>query len=46
MLRDTRVALFLLGEFIYSRRANDSDAFRGLLSEGVQGIGVTVEEER
>ena len=46
MPRDTRVALFLLGEFIYARRAIDSDAVRGLLSEGVQGIGVTVEEER
>ena len=46
MPRDTRDALVLLGEFIYARRASDSDAFRGLLPEGIQGIGVTVVEER
>ena len=32
MTRDTRIALFLIGELVAALRANDSDAFRGLLS--------------
>ena len=45
MTRDTRVALFLTGELVAALRANDSDAFRGLLSEGIQELGVTEVEE-
>ena len=35
MTRDTRIALFLMGELVAALRANDSDAFRGLLKLGV-----------
>ena len=45
MTRDIRIALFLMGELIYALRANDSDAFRGLLSEGMQELGEPVVEE-
>ena len=45
MTRDTRTALFLMGELIYALRANDSDAFRSLLAEGMQELGVTEVEE-
>ena len=45
MSQDTRIALFLMGELIYALRANDPDAFRGLLSEGMQELGVTEVEE-
>ena len=45
MTHDTRIALFLMGELIAALRANDSDAFRGLLSEGIQELGVTEVEE-
>ena len=45
MTRDTRIALFLMGELVAALRANDPDAFRGLLSEGVQKLGVTEVEE-
>ena len=33
--------LFLMGELVAALRANDPDAFRGLLSEGMQELGVT-----
>ena len=36
MARDTRIALFLMGELVAALRANDPAAFRGLLSEGIQ----------
>ena len=36
-----RTALFLLGELVVALRADDHDAFRGLLSEGMQQLGVT-----
>ena len=41
MTLDTRIALFLMGELVASLRANDpdADAFRGLLSEGMQELG-------
>ena len=39
MTRDTRIALFLMEELVAALRANDSDAFRGLLSEGIQDLG-------
>ena len=45
MTQDTRIALFLLGELVASLRANDSDAFRNLLSEGIQELGTTEVEE-
>ena len=41
MTRDTRIALYLMGELVAALRANDLDAFRGLLSEGMQELGVT-----
>ena len=40
MARDTRIALFLMGELVAALRANDPAAFRGLLSEGIQELGV------
>ena len=45
MTQDTRIALFLMGELVASPRANDPDTFRGLLSEGMQELGVTEVEE-
>ena len=45
MTRDTRIALFLMGELVAALRANESDAFRGLLFEGIQELGVTEVEE-
>ena len=45
MTRDTRIALFLMGELVAALRANAPDAFRGLLSEGIQELGVTEVEE-
>ena len=45
MTHDTRIALFLMGELVAALRANDPDAFRGLLFEGIQGLGVTAVEE-
>ena len=34
-----------MGELVTALRANDSDAFRGLPSEGMQELGVTEVEE-
>ena len=45
MPHDTRIALFLMGELVAALRANDPHAFRGLLSEGMQELGVTEVEE-
>ena len=45
MTRDTRIALFLMGELVPALRANDPDAFRGLLAEGMQELGVREVEE-
>ena len=46
MTRNTRIALCLRGgELLAARRANDSDAFRGLLAEGIQELGVRSVEE-
>ena len=41
MTRDTCISLFLTGELVAALRANDPDAFRGLMSEGMQELGVT-----
>ena len=45
MPQDTRIALFLMGELIAALRANDPDAFRGLLTQGMQELGEPVVEE-
>ena len=45
MTQDTRIALFLMGELVAALRADDSDAFRGLLAEGMQELGVAEVEE-
>ena len=45
MTQDTRIALFLMGELVAALRANDSGSFRGLLSGGIQELGVTQVEE-
>ena len=45
MTHDTRIALFLMGELVAALRANDPNAFRGLLAEGVQELGATEVEE-
>ena len=45
MTRDTRIALFLMGELIYALRSNDPEAFRQWLSGGVQDLGEQVVEE-
>ena len=45
MARDNRIALFLMEELVAALRVNDPDAFRGLLSEGIQELGVTEVEE-
>ena len=45
MTQDTRIALFLMGELVAALHANDPDAFRGMLSEGMQELGVTEVEE-
>ena len=45
MTRDTRLALYLMGELVAALRANDPDAFRGFLSEGIQELGETEVEE-
>ena len=45
MPRDTRIALFLMGELVTALSANDPDAFRGSLSEGIQELGVTEVKE-
>ena len=45
MTQDTGIALFLMGELGAAIRANDSEAFRDLLSEGMQELGVTEVEE-
>ena len=41
MTRDTRIALYLMGELVAALCANDPDAFRSLLTEGMQELGVT-----
>ena len=42
---DTQMTLALLQELLLALRANDPDAFRGLLSEGIQELGVKEVEE-
>ena len=45
MTRDTRIALSLMGELVAALHTNEPDAFRGLLSEGMQELGVKEVEE-
>ena len=45
MTRDTRIALFLMGELVAALRSNDPDAFRALLFERIQELGVTEVKE-
>ena len=45
MTRETRIAKFLMGELVAALRANEPDAFRGLLTDGMQELGVTEVEE-
>ena len=45
MIRDTRIALLLMRELVAALRSNDPDTFRGLLSQGVQELGVIEVEE-
>ena len=40
MTHGPRMALFLMGELVAAVRANDSYAFRDLLSEGIEELGV------
>ena len=43
--RHTRIALLLPGELAAALCANDPDAFRGMLSEDMQELGVPDVEE-
>ena len=45
MTTDTRIALFLMGELVAALRANDPDAFRRWLADGIQDLGEPVVEE-
>ena len=42
MTRDTRIALFLMGELVAALRANDPDFFKRWLSGGMQDQGEPV----
>ena len=39
MTRDTRIALFLMGELVVALRANDPDLFKRWLYGGIQDLG-------
>ena len=39
MTRDTRIALFLIGELVAALRANEPDLFNRWLVGGVQDLG-------
>ena len=45
MTRDTRIALFLMGELVAALCCNDPDAFRQWLSGGVQDHGELMDVE-
>jgi len=45
LTRNTRIALFLIGEVVAALRANDSDAFKCWLAGGIHDLGEPVEEE-
>ena len=39
MTRDTRIALFLMGELVAALRTNDSDLFKRWLYGGIEDLG-------
>ena len=39
MTRDTRIALFLMGELVVALRANDPDLFKCWLYGGIEDLG-------
>ena len=39
MTRDTRIALFLMGELVAALRANDPDLFKRWLCGGIEDLG-------
>ena len=39
MTRDTRIALFLMGELVSALRANDPDTFKRWLYGGIEDLG-------
>ena len=45
MTRDTRIALFLIGELVAALRANDSDLFKRWLYGGIEDLGETAVTE-
>ena len=45
MTRDTRIALFLMGELVAALRANDSDLFKRWRHGGIEDLGEPVVEE-
>ena len=45
MTRDTRIALFLMGELVAALRANDPGAFRRWVYGGIQDLGELVVKE-
>ena len=45
MTRDTRIALFLMGELVAALRANDSDLFKRWLYGGLKDLGEPTIEE-
>ena len=42
MTRDTRIALFLMGELVAALRANDPDLFKRWLYGGIEDLGEQV----
>ena len=46
MTRDTRIALFLMGELVAALRANDSDLFKRWLYGGIEDLGEPAVEEQ
>ena len=45
MTRDTRIALFLMGELVAALRVNDPDLFKRWLYGGIEDLGEPVVEE-
>ena len=45
MTRDTRIALFLMGELVAALCANDPDLFKRWLYGGIEDLGEPVVEE-
>ena len=45
MSRDTRIALFLMGELVAALRANDPDLFKRWLYRAIEDLGEPAETE-